>query len=126
MILLRKPWLTAMNPDINWARDTLQLPSTPRSLQLERAFEKLWRENSTPNPTPPPKPRKKFRLKKTQSNSLPFTLHFPKTGKEPLNNEKKKRKKNPFQLLFLTLTTNYPSMTPWKMSGMTLQYLPEK
>jgi hypothetical protein len=23
MILLRKPWLTAMNPDIDWARDTL-------------------------------------------------------------------------------------------------------
>jgi hypothetical protein len=32
MILLRKPWLTAMNPDINWAKDTLRLPSTPRSL----------------------------------------------------------------------------------------------
>jgi hypothetical protein len=31
MILLGKPWLTAMNPDINWAKDTLQLPSTPRS-----------------------------------------------------------------------------------------------
>jgi hypothetical protein len=32
MILLRKPWLTAMNPDIDWAKDTLRLPLTPRSL----------------------------------------------------------------------------------------------
>jgi len=32
MILLGKPWLTAMNPDIDWAKDTLRLPSTPRSL----------------------------------------------------------------------------------------------
>jgi hypothetical protein len=44
MILLGKPWLSAMNPNIDWARDTLQLPSTPRSLRLEKAFEKLWRE----------------------------------------------------------------------------------
>jgi hypothetical protein len=32
MILLVKPWLTAMNSDIDWAKDTLRLPSTPRSL----------------------------------------------------------------------------------------------
>jgi hypothetical protein len=44
MILLGKPWLSAMNPNIDWARDTLRLPSTPRSLRLEKAFEKLWRE----------------------------------------------------------------------------------
>jgi hypothetical protein len=32
MILLGKPWLSAINPDIDWPKDTLRLPSTPRSL----------------------------------------------------------------------------------------------
>ena len=31
MILLGKPWLTAMNPEINWTNDTLRLPATDRS-----------------------------------------------------------------------------------------------
>jgi hypothetical protein len=42
IIILEKPYLSAMNPDIDWAKDTLQLPSTSRSL--------------------PPKPRKKVSI----------------------------------------------------------------
>jgi hypothetical protein len=42
MILLGKPWLSAMNPEINWAADTLHLPATPRSLWLEQALQNKW------------------------------------------------------------------------------------
>jgi hypothetical protein len=64
--------------------------------------------------------------KKTWSSLPPFTLHFLKTGKELLNDEKKRGRKNPFQLSSLTLMMNHLNMTPWKMSGMTLQYSPGK
>jgi hypothetical protein len=77
MILLRKPWLSTMNPNIDWARDTLQLPSTPRSLQLEKAFEKLWRENSVPNPTSPLKPKKKFLIEEEEDPEQFIPLHSP-------------------------------------------------
>ena len=42
MILLGKPWLNAMNPDIDWTNDTLRLPSTPRSIRLENIYRKKW------------------------------------------------------------------------------------
>jgi hypothetical protein len=86
MILLGKPWLTAMNPDIDWAKDTLQLPSTPRSLRLKKAFEKLWRENSAPNPTPPLKPKKKVSIKEEEDLEQFAPLHspLPKDGKRTL------------------------------------------
>jgi len=64
--------------------------------------------------------------KKTQSNSLPFTLHFPKIGKEPLNDEKKRRRKNPFLISSQILTMQTPNMTLWKTFGMIPQCLPEK
>jgi hypothetical protein len=86
MILLGKPWLTAMNSDINWAKDTLRLPLTPRSLQLEKAFEKLWRENSVSNPTPPLKPRKKVSIEEEEDPEQFAPLHtpLPKDGKRTL------------------------------------------
>jgi hypothetical protein len=94
MILLGKPWLTAMNPDIDWAKDTLRLPSTPRSLRLEKAFEKLWRENSTPNPTPPPKPRKKVSIEEEDPEQFaPLHAPLPKDGKRTLEQRKEKKKK---------------------------------
>jgi hypothetical protein len=77
IILLRKPWLTAMNPDIDWAKDTLQLPSTPRSLRLKKAFEKLWRENSISNPTPLPKLRKKVSIEEEEDPKQFAPLHSP-------------------------------------------------
>jgi len=94
MILLGKPWLTAMNPDIDWAKDTLQLPSTPRSLQLEKAFEKLWRENSAPNPLPPPKPKKKISIEEEEDPEQFAPLHapLPKDGKRTLERRKEKKK----------------------------------
>jgi hypothetical protein len=67
-----------------------------------------------------------LKKKRTRSNSLPFTPHFPKMGKEPSNDEKKRRRKNLFLLLSQILTTNFPSMTPWRMSGTTPQHSPEK
>jgi hypothetical protein len=36
MILLGKPWLSAMNPNINWAKDTLQLPTTKVQYNLKK------------------------------------------------------------------------------------------
>jgi len=95
MILLGKPWLTAMNPDIDWAKDTLQLPSTPRSLRLKKAFEKLWRENSAPNPTPPLKPKKKVSIKEEEDLEQFAPLHspLPKDGKRTLERWKEKKKK---------------------------------
>jgi hypothetical protein len=71
---------------------------------------------------------RKFRSKKKKiwRSSLPFTLHFPKTGKEPLNDEKRKRRKNLSLHLSLILTMNLLNTTPWKMSGTTLQCLPGK
>jgi len=101
MILLGKPWLTAMNPDIDWAKDTLRLPSTPRSLRLEKAFEKLWRENSTPNPLPPPKPRKKVSIEEEEDPEQFAPLHapLPKNGKRTLERRKEKKKKEPIPAL---------------------------
>jgi hypothetical protein len=101
MILLRKPWLTAMNPDIDWAKDTLRLPSTPRSLRLEKAFEKLWRENSTPKPTPPPKPRKKVLIEEEEDPEQFTPLHspLPKDGKRTLERRKERKKKEPIPAL---------------------------
>jgi hypothetical protein len=101
MILLGKPWLTAMNPDIDWAKDTLQLPSTPRSLRLEKAFEKLWRENSTSNPTPPPKLRKKVSIEEEEDPEQFAPLHtpLPKDGKRTLERRKEKKKKEPIPAL---------------------------
>jgi hypothetical protein len=95
MILLGKPWLTAMNPDIDWAKDTLRLPSTPRSLRLEKAFEKLWRENPASNPTPPPKPRKKVLIEEEEDPEQFAPLHapLPKDGKRTLERRKEKKKK---------------------------------
>jgi hypothetical protein len=96
MILLRKPWLSAMNPDIDWAKDTLWLPSTPRSLRLEKAFEKLWRENSIPNPTPPLKPRKKVVIEEEDLEQFtPLHSPLPKDGKRTLKWRKEKKKKEP-------------------------------
>jgi hypothetical protein len=70
----------------------------------------------TPYQIPPhyQKLERKFQLKKkkTQSNLLLFTLHFPMTGKEPLNNEKRKRRKNQSLLLSPIPTMNHPNMTP--------------
>jgi hypothetical protein len=100
MILLRKPWLTAMNPDINWAKDTLQFPLTPRSLQLEKAFEKLWRENSISNPTPPLKPRKKVSIEEEDPEQFaPLHSPFPKDRKRTLERRKEKKKKEPIPAL---------------------------
>jgi hypothetical protein len=101
MILLGKPWLTAMNPDINWAKDILQLPLTPRSLRLEKAFEKLWRENSTSNPTPPSKPRKKVSIEEEEDPKqfAPLYAPLPKDGKRTLERQKEKKKKDPVPTL---------------------------
>jgi hypothetical protein len=80
MILLGKPWLATMNPDIDWAKDTLRLPSTPRSLRLEKAFEKLWKENSAL------KPRKKVSIEEEEDLEQFAPLHspLPKDGKRTL------------------------------------------
>jgi hypothetical protein len=102
MILLGKPWLTAMNPDIDWTKDTLRLPSTSRSLQLKKAFEKLWRENSTPKQsTPPPKPRKKVSIEEEEDPEQFAPLHspLPKDGKRTLEQQKEKKKKEPIPAL---------------------------
>jgi hypothetical protein len=101
MILLGKPWLTAMNPDIDWAKDTLRLPSTPRSLRLKKAFEKLWRENSVPNPIPLPKPRKKVSIEEEEDLEQFTPLHspLPKDGKRTLEQQKEKKKKEPVPAL---------------------------
>jgi hypothetical protein len=34
-ILLGKPWLSAINPNIDWANDTILIPATERSHQVE-------------------------------------------------------------------------------------------
>jgi hypothetical protein len=34
-ILLGKPWLSAINPDIDWANDTISIPATKRSREVE-------------------------------------------------------------------------------------------
>jgi hypothetical protein len=99
-----------MNPDINWAKDTLQLPLTPRSLQLKKAFKKLWRENSILNPTPPPKPRKKVSIKEEEDPEQFTPLHspLPKDGKRTIERQKKKKKKEPIPALIPDLD-NEPS-----------------
>jgi hypothetical protein len=101
IILLRKPWLTAMNPDIDWAKDTLRLPSTPRSLQLKKAFEKLWRENSISNPTPLPKLRKKVSIEEEEDPKQFAPLHspLPKDGKRTIKRRKEKKQKEPIPAL---------------------------
>jgi hypothetical protein len=101
MILLGKPWLTAMNPDIDWAKDTLQLPSTPQSLRLEKAFEKLWRENSTLKPIPPPKSRKEVSIEEEEDSEQFAPLHtpLPRDRKRTLERRKEKKKKEPVPAL---------------------------
>ncbi|KAG2343093.1 hypothetical protein BDR05DRAFT_1000403 [Suillus weaverae] len=76
MILLGKPWLSAMNPDINWTKDTLRLPSTPRSLQLEKWFEKQWGITSTS-----PKTKKEEVFYDCEEEPLPALL--PNPDEEP-------------------------------------------
>jgi hypothetical protein len=101
MILLGKPWLTAMNPDIDWAKDTLRLSLTPRSLRLEKAFEKLWRENSTPSSTPLLKPRKTVSIEEEEDQEQFAPLHspLPNDGKRTLERWKEKKKKEPIPIL---------------------------
>src|SRR6267154_6730751 len=59
MILLGKPWLSAMNPEINWTNDTLRLPATDRSLRLEAILRKKCElpETKELKPAPQQQPR---------------------------------------------------------------------
>jgi hypothetical protein len=57
MILLGKPWFSAMNPNINWAKDTLQHPATKRSEQLKEALQRKWGLPPILKPAPLPKKR---------------------------------------------------------------------
>src|SRR6267154_5794000 len=98
MILLGKPWLSAMNPDINWTEDTLRLSPTPRSLRLEKIYRKKWGFTvKTP--------------KALQHSPLPVN------GKRTLERRSRKRKS---PLFYPTqMRTPFPNMTPKTMSGMT-------
>jgi hypothetical protein len=93
MILLGKPWLSAMNPDINWAKDTLRLPATPRSIRLEQALQNKWGKLPLPGkPIAIPDPiRKKPTIEEEEDLEKFAPLHspLPKNGKRTLERRKK-------------------------------------
>jgi hypothetical protein len=47
-ILLGCPWLSLMEPTINWAKGTIIMNPTPRSLRLETTINRLRRKNGIP------------------------------------------------------------------------------
>lgn len=83
MILLGKPWLSAMNPNINWAKDTLQLPTTKVQYNLKKPSR--GNGDSLPLQNPHHLPRREPPLKKKKIwRNLPLcTPLFQKMENKP-------------------------------------------
>jgi len=48
VILLGKPWLSVINPDIDWTNDTILIPATEQSQEIEDKMNEQCRSKGVP------------------------------------------------------------------------------
>jgi uncharacterized protein YdaU (DUF1376 family) len=84
LILLGIPWLKAMNPTIDWAKENLDLPATEQSVRLEKLTDRIRKKNGLTPLFPKEEHRwKNSQLKKEPSQEMSGTSTKKTNAEKP-------------------------------------------